>query len=108
MTVEEKLEYDRKKEELRKRNKEEYQRVRAALQILCKDPNAQIVLRHIATKLSGFFKSSIVLNPQTNEISMNSMAYNEGRRSVYLDLRRMLTDDARRIIESKGEESHGE
>jgi hypothetical protein len=105
MDINDKLKHDQKMAELKQRNQEEYRRVRAALQILCADTNAQIVLRHIA-KLAGWFKSSVVLSPTTNDVAVNSTIYNEGRRSLYLDLRRMLTDDARRLIESKGEESH--
>jgi Fe-S oxidoreductase len=103
--VAEKLKRDQKLEELKKKNQEEYRKVRAALQLVCVDVNAQIVLRHIA-KLSGFFKSSVVVNLATGEVSLGSTTYNEGRRSLYLDLRRMMTDEARRLIESKGEESH--
>ena len=105
--VNEKLKQDAKLAELKKRNQDEYNKVKGALQIICGDPNVQIVFRHLAVKLCGFFKSSVVVNPTTNDIALNSTAYNEGRRSVYLDLRRMMNDVARRVIESKGEEDHG-
>lgn len=95
----------KKFEELKRRNQEEYKKVRTALQIVSSDVNFQIVLRHIA-KLAGFFKSSVVINPTSNEISTGSTVYNEGRRSLYLDLRRMMTDETRRLIESKGEEEN--
>lgn len=107
ISVEDKLKHDKKMEELRKTNAEEYRRVRAALQLACTDPNVQMVLRHVA-KLSGFFKSSVVVSPTTSDVAVNSTVYNEGRRSLYLDLRRMLDDESRRIIESKGDKSHGE
>ena len=103
MNPNDKLKHDQKMEELRRRNHEEYKKVRTALQRASTDANTQIVLRHIA-KLSGFFKSSVVISAATNDVALGSTAYNEGRRSLYLDLRRMLTDDARRLIESKGED----
>jgi len=105
VNLEDKLKQDQKILELKKKNQEEYRKVRAALQLACTDPNVQIVLRHIA-KLSGFFKSSVVINVTTNDVALGSTTYNEGRRSLYLDLRRMMTDDARRLVESKGDESH--
>jgi len=105
MNVEDKLKHDQKMEELKKKNQEEYRKVRSALQLACTDTNVQVVLRHIA-KLSGFFKSSVVINLATSEVALGSTTYNEGRRSLYLDLRRMMNDETRRLIESKGEESH--
>ena len=107
MNVDDKLKKDQKLEELKRKNQEEYRKVRAALQLACNDPNVQIVLRHIA-KLSGFFKSSVVINITTNDVALGSTTYNEGRRSLYLDLRRMMDDNARRLIESKGEETHND
>lgn len=108
MNLDEKIKQDQKIAELKKKNQEEYRRVRAALQLACADPNVQIVLRHVA-KLAGWYKSSVVINPATNDVATGSTIFNEGRRSLYLDLRRMLSDDARRIIESKGTEGeHGE
>ena len=97
MDLNDKLKNDLKIAELKKKNQEEYRRVRAALQLACTDPNVQIVLRHIA-KLSGFFKSSVVINVTTNDVALGSTTYNEGRRSLYLDLRRMMDDNARRQI----------
>jgi len=105
MNLDEKIKLDQKLAELKKKNQEEYRKVRAALQLACTDPNVQIVLRHVA-KLSGFFKSSVVINVTTNDVALGSTTYNEGRRSLYLDLRRMMTDEARRLVESKGEENH--
>lgn len=106
MTLEEKIAQEKKLEELRRRNREEYQKVRTAFQAISADGNFQIVLRHLA-KISGFFKSDIVINPTTNEINPLSTLHNQSRRTVYLDLRRMMTDETRRLIESKGEDDHG-
>ena len=92
-----------KMEELRRKHQEEYKRTRQALRLVSDDPNFQIVMRHLA-KISGFFQSTIAINSSTNEINTYSSIYNEGRRTVYLDMRRMMTDDVRRVIESKDEE----
>jgi hypothetical protein len=93
---------DQKAEELRKKHQEEYKKAREALNEALKDRNAQIIVRHLA-KICGFFQSSVVVDPSTREVNLNSVVYNEGRRSVYLDLRRMMSDDLRRAVESKGE-----
>lgn len=105
-TVDEKIQQKLKLEQLKKRHAEEYQRVRTALQAAVKDSNTQIVLRHLA-KICGFFKSDIIVNPTTNEINPIATLHNEARRTVYLDIRRMMSDDIRRVIEAKGEEEHG-
>lgn len=97
-------EQKKKAEALRQKHKEEYQRTRTALRAVASDPNFQIVMRHMA-KICGFFQSSVVLDPN-HHVCTESTIFNEGRRAVYLDFRRMMTDDVRRLIESKGEE-HG-
>jgi uncharacterized protein YjgD (DUF1641 family) len=92
-----------KMEELKRKHQEEYQKTRQALRLVSSDVNFQIVMRHLA-KICGFFQSTIALNATTNEINSSSTIFNEGRRTVYLDMRRMMTDEVRRIIESKNEE----
>jgi hypothetical protein len=86
----------------KKKHREEYEKAKKAVQLAAKDPNVQVILRHIA-KITGFFKSNIVVNTNTSEINPLSTLHNESRRTVYLDLRRMMTDDIRRQIESKEE-----
>ena len=96
----------KKADELKQKHLEEYKRTRDALRIAANDPNVQILLRHMA-KICGFFQSSLVVDPVSREVSTQSVIYNEGRRAVYLDLRRMMTDETRRIIESKGDDNAG-
>ena len=100
--VQEALDKKNKIEELRKKNKAEYEKVKNAVRLACKDQNVRVILRHIA-KITGFFKTNIVVNTNTSEINPLSTLHNESRRTVYLDLRRMFSDEDRRIIESKGE-----
>lgn len=106
-----KLEDQKKKEELKQKNLEEYRKFRTALQMMCKDANGQIVLRHIC-KISGFWQSTIVKKGDGVSmmgVDVNGMLINEGRRSLYLDIRRPMSDEGRRLIESKTEgEDHVE
>ena len=95
----------KKQEELKERNREEYKKFRIALEAVAKDVNGIMVLRHIA-KLSGFFKSSVVLKGGQgvmNGVDVEGTLVNEGRRGLYLDIRRPMTDEVRRLIESRGD-----
>lgn len=97
---------EKKMDELKERNREEYKKFRIALQAVAHDPNGIMVLRHIA-KLSGFFKSSVVLKGGggiMNGVDVEGTLVNEGRRGLYLDIRRPMSDDVRRLIESKDQE----
>jgi hypothetical protein len=94
------LEKQKKLDDVRKRNQEEYQKAREAMQVASKDPNVQVLLRHIA-KISGFFKVDVVVNPATFEINPMASLYNSGRRSLYIDLRRMMDEETKRTVESK-------
>lgn len=103
-----KLEDQKKKEELKQRNLEEYRKFRLALSTVCKDPNGQIVLRHIC-KISGFWQTTIVKKGDGVSmmgVDVNGMLINEGRRSLYLDIRRPMSDEGRRLIEAKTEGDH--
>lgn len=95
---------DNKADRLKQKHRDEYKRTRDAVQLLANDANMQIVLRHLA-KICGFYIPSRILSP-SNEINPYATIYNDGRRSVYLDIRRMLTDEQRRLTESKQEEAN--
>ncbi len=41
-------------------------------------------------KQCGFTSSSVVVNPETSEVALQSTLYNEVRRGVYLELRNMI------------------
>lgn len=100
-------EQKKRKEELKQRNIDEYRRFRIALDNVSKTADGEIVLRHIA-KISGFFQSSVVLKGGQgimNGVDVEGMLINEGRRGLYLDIRRPMSDAARRQIEAKGEEN---
>lgn len=97
----------KRKEEIKQRNLEEYRRFRIALDNVSKTEDGRIILRHIA-KISGFFQSSVVQKGGQgimNGVDVEGTLINEGRRGLYLDIRRPMTDDARRQIESKGDDN---
>lgn len=100
-------EQNAKMEALKQKHKDEYHKFRTALEQVAKDANGIIVLRHLA-KICGFFQSSIVIKGGSGSmdgVDLNSVLVNEGRRAVYLDIRRPMTEEARRLIESKGEQN---
>jgi cobalamin biosynthesis protein CbiD len=105
MQMDEKTKQLLKQEELKQKHLDDYRKFRIAINAIAKDPNGEIVLRHIA-KISGFFKSSIVLKGGggvMNGVDTEGMLVNEGRRALYLDLRRPMSDEVRRLIEGKGQ-----
>lgn len=104
---EEILAREQKIAEIKKRNAEERAQVRAAVRTARTDRNVEIILRHMA-KICGQFKSGIVVNTTTGEVITSSTLYNETRRTVYLDFRKLMSEEDKRLIESKGEEDHGE
>jgi hypothetical protein len=101
-----KLDDQKKRDEIKQKNLEEYRKFRTALQAMCRDANGQIVLRHIC-KISGFWQTTIVKKGDGVSmmgVDVNGMLINEGRRSLYLDIRRPMSDEGRRLIESKNNE----
>lgn len=99
-------EREKKIAEIKKRNQEERAQVRAAIQMARTNKSVEIILRHLA-KICGQFKNGIVVNTTTGEIITSSTIYNESRRSVYLDFRKLMSEEDKRLIESKGEEENG-
>lgn len=47
----------------------------------------------------GYQKPSVVANPQTQEVNVNSTIYNEARRNVWLGLRMLIPHDRLTFIE---------
>lgn len=100
--AEEILDRKKKADERKAKNKAEYETAKKAVRIACKDANGQVIIRHLA-KICGFFKPNRVMNLQTGDINPWASMHNEARREVYLDIRRMMTDEDRRQIESRGD-----
>ena len=100
--IQDKVDKQRLIDERKRKHQEEYKKAKAAVQLAAKDPNVRIILRHLA-KITGFFKSNIVVNTNTSEINPLSTLHNESRRTVYLDIRRMMDEDIRRQVEAKEE-----
>lgn len=108
--IEDRLKDEKAKEERRKKHQEEYRAFRQALSNLAKTPDGELVLRHIC-KLSGFFKTSVVIkggNGIMNGVDVEGTLVNEGRRALYLDIRRPMSEETRRLIESKPDQQEGD
>ena len=107
-----KIEDQKKKDELKQKHLEEYRKFRIALSAMCKDANGQIVLRHLCTRLCAFWKSPIVLkggDGVMDGVDSQGSLINMARQDVYRDLRKAMSPQDRRLIESQeGEESHVE
>lgn len=109
--AEDRLRDEKAKEDRRKKHQEEYRAFRQAINNIAKTKDGEIVLRHIA-KLSGQFQSLTVVKGGQgvmNGIDKDGMLINSGRRDLYLDIRRPMSEETRRLIESKpteGEEDH--
>lgn len=94
-------------EAVKQKQVDERDAVKKAVRVLANDVNFRIFLRYLA-KSCGQFKSSIAFNTINGMIDKDMLLRNESRRTVYLEIRRMLTDEARQLIEAKGEEENGD
>jgi hypothetical protein len=82
----------RQQKEAIERAKKEFESLKRDFNSVFASDGGVRVLNYIA-KTCGFFGSSIVANPATGEINVQSTLYNDARRTVYLELRKMLRDD---------------
>lgn len=108
--IEEKQKEEKARLERKQKHQLEYRNFRQALNNLAKTKDGEIVLRHIA-KISGFFQSLTVVkggNGIMNGIDPEGMLVNSGRRDLYLDIRKPMSEETRRLIESKPTEEEGE
>lgn len=51
--------------------------------------------------LSGYQRSSVTMDPNTGELRSEGTMYNEGRRSIYLAVRRLMPESALTKVEIK-------
>jgi hypothetical protein len=94
----------------RKKHREEYHAFRHALNNIAKTKDGEVVLRHMA-KLSGFFVTLTVKKGGVgifNGIDCESMLVHSGRRDLYIDFRRAMTEETRRLIEARPTEEENE
>ena len=75
--------------------------LRAAYNRVAKSTDGQAVLRHIMSHC-GFHESPIVVNPTTLEVVNSSTIHNASRRTVWIDIRGMMSKTVRSQIESVG------
>jgi len=52
-------------------------------------------------EILGFHRPSVMMNPQTGEVNKETTVYWEARRSVYLDIRKYISDSNLKTIEFK-------
>lgn len=72
--------------------------LRQAFARLTKTEDGVKVMRHIMTEC-GFKESSMVMNATTNEILPMSSLWNESKRGVWIDVRRMIPHKQLNLIE---------
>lgn len=63
-------------------------------------PEGIIFARHIMN-LCGFFKSDVIINPETKEISKNATLYNCFRSNIWLEIRQVIPKKTRIKIENE-------
>lgn len=83
--------------------KAEHERLKDAIEAVSDTVPGKVLLRYL-NYICGFDKSSLVVHPQTGEINAVATAYNESRRSVYLQLRSMVPVAVLKEVEYPAEE----
>lgn len=61
-------------------------------------PEGIIFARHIMN-LCGFFKSDVIINPETKEISEKATLYNCFRSNIWLEIRSLISNSTLKKIE---------
>ena len=74
------------------------QLMRGAVNRIAASPDGQIFLNLIMREC-GYQEPSLVLNPQTMDVNINTMIINEALRGLYVKLRRMIPDQYLKEIE---------
>lgn len=72
--------------------------VKRAINRLVKTKDGQVFLKYLSG-LCGFSVSSIVIDPNTGEININSTLYNEARKTVYYNIRQFIQKEDLKVIE---------
>ncbi len=92
------------KEAQRQRNeaklKENNDRRREFFNVVAATEEGRDVFRYLA-EILGFHKPSVIMNPKTGEVNRDTTVYLEARRSVYLDVRKYISDSNLKTIEFK-------
>jgi hypothetical protein len=71
--------------------------IRTAVNSAVTDPNVAFVLRYVM-QLSGYQANPVAL-ASTGDIAVNATLYNNGRESLYHDLRRSMSNETKNLIE---------
>ena len=76
----------------------EFLRLQQAYKRILRNSDGLLVFRDIMQQC-GFQAPSVVANPQTGEIYIDSTVYNEARRNLWLDLRKKMPIDRLVLVE---------
>lgn len=68
------------------------------IQVFNNEPGYK-VLQFIMHDLCGFQSANVCYSSVTGDLVPNAMLHNEGRRGVYLDIRRFLSEDILKRVE---------
>lgn len=79
-------------------------RIEHAAMRVAKTESGQIFLRHIMTEC-GFKEPSTIMNPVTKEILEGSTLFNEAKRGLWLDVRKLIPVKLRNEIEKDDEDA---
>lgn len=93
----------KKQQDFEKKRKADSAALTRAMNMTFSSSEGHEVLRWLMS-CCGYQKRSVVYDPQTQEVSMQSTVYNEGRRDLYVDLRKFLRAEILIPVEIRGEE----
>jgi len=96
-TDEEKEQQEREKAEKRDKAKQIHKDINETFAT----PSGMRTLRWMMN-LCGYQRSSVVVDPTSGEVQINSTVYNEARRVLYLNIRQPIKQSTLRLVENEG------
>ena len=88
----------------RKRQLAEERKLRGAVDAVLQTESGREVFKHLF-HICGYNKTSIVADPRTGAVAVDGTVYNEGRRSVYIQLRLRASRALLTPVEEAAEEA---
>lgn len=71
---------------------------------LLKTEDGRELFKHLFF-ISGYNQTSLFINPVSREVNTHGTVFNEGRRAVYLELRRLATRSLLTAVEEEAEKA---
>jgi len=90
-----------KRQDHQKENSKYQQKYTAAIKRACSSPDGKILLHYLMQE-TGYQKNSVQGSTVSGEFMDNNTMYNEGRRDLYLNLRRILDKETLASVEVYG------